>query len=655
MNNEWKQRLARGTRRFKRLPAAMVGWARREPPRAFALVIALVVCVATCHWFFTSTHSRGTTAEPSTDGRYYFCYLPSIVFDRDLDLANQYRVVGNYFHYPKTPTGRLGNVFSVGPALYALPSYLVGHGLARLRGERANGYSKTEKAGAMFASLLFSLGALFFVYQLVRRRLGDRFCAPLVPLLLAAGGPLLYYAVRQPGYSHPFAAFWVAWLVDAWDRSFDGGDQPRSYRSWIGLGALLGLAALARTQLVLWGALYVIAVVDDFRRAHRGALGPGRRWLTALRVTAPRWGAGAAAAWLAFLPQMIVWKVIYGELLLIPQSAAFMRWTEPAWHEVLFSSRNGLFPWAPLYALAALGLFAALRRHRRLALGLLLGVALQTWTNGAVWDWWAGVSFGARRFDSCFVAFAFGLGFLLLRPTWQGRQKLGWRVARTSAVVGAGLFAALLAWGNLTYTAKMDCTKVRGHHRGPAAPILRREIGGPPGRIVAWASQWANFPARAVFAWRYGVPLSAYDHVVGKHLLNERFPWPPHRRRGGRVATLRLNHPNAPHLVGFERGPSARSVRFRGTRARILLGLNLTGRVQVTVHASAPGSEPVEVLLRVNGHTLARARVDRHGRRISGPLAYPARGTNTLDIIAPSGTVLRYVRMRHAGWNIRTP
>ncbi len=667
MHSSWKQRLAHRARRIGTRGSAVVHWARREPPRAFALGVAVGVCLCACTWFFTSTHSRGTTAEPSTDGRYYFAYLPSMVFDRDLDLANQYRVVGNYFHYPKTATERVGNVFSIGPALYALPTYLVAHGLARLRGERADGYSKTEKAGAMFASVLFSLGALLFAYLLVRRRLGDRFSTVLVVLLLAAGGPLVYYAIRQPGYSHPFAAFWVAWLVDAWDRTFDEGHRPRSYRIWIGLGALLGLAALARTQLVLWGALYLLAAGDDLQRAHRGAFGPGRRWLTALRLVAPRWGAGAGAALLAFAPQMIVWKVIYGDFILVPQGMAFMRWTEPAWHEVLFSARNGLLVWAPLYAVAAIGLFAAFlaafRRHGRLAGGLLLGVALQTWTNGAVWDWWAGVSFGARRFDSCFVAFVFGLGFLLVRPTWQGPPGGRWaqhwpgRLARTCAVAGAFLFAAGLSWSNLTYAAKMDCTRVRGHHRGPASRILRREIGSSRGRLTAWASDLASLPARAMYAWHHGARLDAYDHVVGKHLLNERYPWPRHRRRGGRVATLRLTRATAtaPNMIGFVEGPSARSVRLRGTHARILFGLNLTGSVQITVHASAPGADPVEVLIKVNGHYLAREKVPHSGKRIGGRITHPARGTNTLDITAPNGAVLRYVKLRHLGWNTRTP
>jgi len=158
-----------------------------------------------------------------------------------------------------------------------------------------------------------------------------------------------------------------------------------------------------------------------------------------------------------------------------------------------------------------------------------------------------------------------------------------------------------------------------------------------------------------VFAWHFGARLDAYDHVVGKHLLNERYPWPPHRRRGGRVATLRLVHPKAPHLMGFERGPSARSVRLRGTRARILFGLNLSGPVQITIHASAPGADPVQVLIKVNGHYLAREIVPRGGKRITGRLAHPVRGTNTLDITAPDGAVLRTVKLRHLGWRIRTP
>ena len=53
-----------------------------------------------------------------------------------------------------------------------------------------------------------------------------------------------------------------------------------------------------------------------------------------------------------------------------------MRWDSPAWSEVLFSSRNGLLPWAPLMGLgAALALGAAVKA----ACVLLAAAAWRRW------------------------------------------------------------------------------------------------------------------------------------------------------------------------------------------------------------------------------------------------------------------------------------
>ena len=65
MSEGWKQRLAGGGRRA-------LDWARADPPRVLALALGLFVLVYGVHWFFDSKHPRGSTAEPSTDGRYYY-------------------------------------------------------------------------------------------------------------------------------------------------------------------------------------------------------------------------------------------------------------------------------------------------------------------------------------------------------------------------------------------------------------------------------------------------------------------------------------------------------------------------------------------------------------------------------------------------------
>jgi len=179
------------------------------------------------------------------------------------------------------------------------------------------------------------------------------------------------------------------------------------------------------------------------------------RWQDALFLVIPliealRWRvpftervAGAAAVVLAFFavfsPQMIVWSVLYGQPLALPQGASFMRWMAPHPFLVLFSDNHGLFTWAPILFPAVIGIVALLRRDRNLALPIAVVIFASWYTNAAVADWWAGEAFGARRFLSLFPLFVLGLG-IWLQPEVSTPVR-PWRMA---VVLVLGLMNGLL-------------------------------------------------------------------------------------------------------------------------------------------------------------------------------------------------------------------
>ena len=196
----------------------------------------------------------------------------------------------------------------------------------------------------------------------------------------------------------------------------------------------------------------------------------------------------------------------------VPQGDGFMRWDAPCWSEVLFSSRNGLFHWAPSHALAALGLVAACARRGRLAGLLLVGVGLQAVVNGAAWDWWGGGSFGGRRFDSCYAAFAIGLGAVLApgahalatiarRPRWA-------RAALALATAPVAALAVALAIANVGLAIHYDSTTARIYGGDRAANVfrihLKQGVRKRAGRVAARASVIATWPGcrgRSATAW----------------------------------------------------------------------------------------------------------------------------------------------------------
>jgi hypothetical protein len=575
---------------------------RRLAPEVWVLAVVLLAAIASLN---LTRDGRGPTARLTADAWYYHCYTVSLVNDRDLDFTNEYQITGNWYGFGPTSTGRLGNPFGIGAPIFAIPFYLVGSLVAVASGGTSNGFGTAQVRAVVLAAPVFTLGAVFFAWRLCRRRLPRRAAALAGPIAAVLAGPALYYAVRQPGYAHPAAALFGAWLVDAWDASFT--DAPRRLGTWLGLGLLLGAAALARPQLASWGVLYVVAAVDDVRR---GGLRP---------AVVGRWLAAAAAAVVAFLPQIAAWKILYGAALAVPQGPGFMVWAAPAWSEVLFAARNGLFAWAPVYALAAVGLAAAVPRAPRLAGGLLVGVALQVWANGAVWDWWGGGAYGGRRFDSCLVAFAYGLAFLLSTPRWTR-----WLAAAVTTIGVAG---------NLAFAYSSHIMNLENHDGVPPAEVLTRRL--PPGLGAATgALSWVTtLPARAAFAWRHGAPLGAYDRVVGVHLLSDFFPGVLKRPvKNTELVTLAGDEP---FLVGFE--PARPGARLRSGTATILVSLNRRhGPIRATLAAPAP------IGLRWDGRPVAATPGPDGVTALLDPIE---RGVHDLAVEAPAGTVVRSLKL----------
>ena len=608
--------------------AARAPTPRAQTPRALWLAGAVLAAAATVAFVAGHDDWGRTLREPTADAAYYYAYLPSLVLDGDLDFSNQYRVTQNWYRFGPTPLGRAGNVFGIGPAVFELPAFVVGHALATLAGARSDGFSRWETTLVLWTSIAFSLAAIWLAARLARRWVGPG-AAYAGALAAAISGPLLYYAIRQPGYAHPCAALFATLLIERWDASYAGA--PRSLRTWIVLGAAAGAAALARPQLALWAALLPVAALDDLRRR------AGAPWPRLLG----RWAAGAAAAALVFLPQLVAWKALYGAWYVVPQGPGFMRWDAPAWSEALFSSRNGLFPWAPLYAPMAIGVAALARRTVRLPLALLLGLFGQALVNGAAWDWWAGGSFGGRRFDSCYPVFAVGAAVLLAAAAralrWGGdagesnredggAKSMGRARGRlAAAIAGLALAAAILvavATVELAMSTSVNSARITGGE--PASQVWRARIGGVRGWLAAWLSRAANAPVRAAFAWRHGVSLDAYDRLVGVHALGETYPG--------------LNsYPDK--LRDAVAGPG----RMTAASTRLLVGVNRRGAIALRVPVDGTG----DIAVTWNDDTTAMRSISGHDVvELSG--LWPRRGINTLEIRAPAGTVVGSIELTAA-------
>jgi hypothetical protein len=379
---------------------------------------------------FALAYLGGTAVLRKPDGRlivgdavHYYVYVRSAVFDRDLQFRNEYiRLYGlgggepeTGWIYENTATGHVRNLMPIGPALLWTPLFLtvaVISAAARAFGAPlpADGYGTMFQLSAALSGIAAAGLGAWFTYRLCDAYF-DRRVAIWSTLTVWIASSAIYYSLISPAYSHAASMLAVSVFFCVWGVRI--GDTRVSRFAAVGLCA--GAAALVRWQDVIVLGAPVLEVIWLSVRA---------RALTLSRAGLTLATCGLAAA-VAFIPQNIVWMILYGTPFTVPQGGEFMKWSEPALLRVLLSDWHGLFAWTPIAAIGVIGLVIGPEENRGTAprqpsiehadrlrillLGALAVFVVSWYVNAAVSDWWAGEAFGARRFVSCFPVFTLGV------------------------------------------------------------------------------------------------------------------------------------------------------------------------------------------------------------------------------------------------------
>jgi hypothetical protein len=372
----------------------------------------------------------------ASDGFGYYIYLPSLFIDGDLDLWNQLVLhPGQRVHdfYDVVPeTGISGNGFQFGCALLWAPFFLLTHLALSLLGALGvdvprDGFGLAYELPVYCGGFAYGLLGLWYMRRLLDDLWGQA-VANTATAYTALATALAAYLWFEPDLSHLTSMTLITMYFYYLHCAYRTDDLR--VVSWVRIGLLLGLIAAVRVPDALVGVVAVGVGMSVLGDAPLG--GPGRRLAVFLKCTL----TCGAAAWLAFLPQMLVWKVLFDHYLLIPNNSNYDRteWLHPDIVNYFFFSGRGLFVWTPLAIAAVLGLLLAGRRGPAIVRYALLVFALAVYFNSSIFHWWVGCSFCDRRLVDFAVVLALGLGYLLsLRPQWVFRWQLH--------AVGAALIA----------------------------------------------------------------------------------------------------------------------------------------------------------------------------------------------------------------------
>ncbi len=546
----------------------------------------------------------------SGDGFFGFQYLRAIVFFHTLDMKPALPEYVQFFGL-SGPGHHMPNRCPFGPVFVQLPFYLVAVAIHWLCGVVHHAWAKGlgQSEFEMWVTGLATLAAVLVgwrqTFVLVERHAG-RTAARVGSIAAVWATPIAWYAVTQPTYQHGLAFCFVALLVEYWDRTY--GDASSRRMAW--LGAVGGVAMMMRGQEALW------LLLPGIECAWRVVAGPERRrWLVAGVVL-------SAAAFVAFVPQMLVWWYYTGSPF-HPAQVEPLRPTTPVFVVSLFSTRGGLFPWSPVAYASVVGLFFC-GRARRVALALVAVFALEVYVVSSAWVVTGGYSYGARRLSDGATLLALGLGFL-----WA-------RCAAARSPWPRRLVAAFVAFCVVFNVVGMELLRAKKiPSSGAYARSARRaleDLGWPRlGRFFGAVGDPFVQPAGWLFALAHHVPPSTFEDVVGNWFLDRDGQWLMVQSRG-----TALDEAARGYVVeGLALGPPKTAARVTGP-IRLMLPMfaaepivvHLVGRVPPGVRAAA-----------WNGVSVTVAD-EAKGVRLSVPGTTVRAGTNELRLELPAGATL---------------
>lgn len=376
------------------------------------------------------------------DGNGYYAWLVSPVIDGDLDFTNQFQRADPLFQRlifsedgtiradAVTPTGRVGNQWSVGPAVLWAPWFVIAHvavTLGRVFGSQipADGFSWPYVWLVSIGTAIYGVVALWLSAR-IATQLGYGRRAELAALGIGLASSLPVYQLFLPFHVHTLAAFTVAAYAAFWMRR-QSMERTSDWWCW---GALAGMMV----QVYHVNAVLVIpALWQWFRLLQRRGL----------RVAAVSGLAFTAAAILIGIPQLLGKSIVYGRPWITGYQDQFI-WSEPRLWQTAFSANHGWITWTPVVVLAIVGWVKVWRDHPATR-AWLISVPVFYLVVASYQNWHGQSSFGNRFFLSITVWLVVGVAALAAQTT-----RGGWR-RHAVPVVLAGLIlwnlGFMFQWG----------------------------------------------------------------------------------------------------------------------------------------------------------------------------------------------------------------
>ena len=341
-----------------------------------------------------------------SDGKGYYDYLPALFIYNDFLKVEKTQ--------PNIPTEwgeREGSKvpykdkfvikYPCGVAILASPFFFYAHLTAKTQGFEANGYSLPYQKSMYHSALFYLFLGLIFLRLFLSTYPLSKGIIYTVLFFIVFATSIIHYTYNEPTFSHIYSFFAIAAFLYFIRKYFI--DLRFKYFIWASF--FIGIILVIR-QVNIIIILFIPFIAGSFSTLSNGIITIFKKPLILL--------LGFLISLSIFSIQLYFWYKQTGDFLVYSYQGESFNFLTPAFFDILFSYKKGLFIYAPLLFISLFGLVFYIKESQYylfitwLGFFVFINYILSSW-----WSWGYGCSYGLRAYIDFYPIFCIQLAILL--------------------------------------------------------------------------------------------------------------------------------------------------------------------------------------------------------------------------------------------------
>lgn len=341
------------------------------------------------------------------DGMGYYDYLPAAIIYGDLldckkdsvhnSIANMRE--GYFLPYKEKCVTK----YPCGTAILLSPFFLYAHLTAPIKAYPNNGYSKPYQLSVFYGAVFYLFLGLIFIKKLLSLYSISRPSIFMVQLFITLSTSLIHYTYYDSAFSHVYSFFAIS-AFSFFVRSFF---VHKKINHFMYACILLGIVFLLRNVNIL------IVLFIPFLAGSWENLVLNIKYLFHSKV---KLLCGVLFFLCIIFIQLLLWHLQTGDFFVFSYQGESFNFFDPAFFNILFSYRKGLFIYSPLLFFSLFGLIYFITDKKNfLFISWVLFFIVLTYMLSSWWSWYYGYSYGMRVYIDFYAVFCIPLGILIDR------------------------------------------------------------------------------------------------------------------------------------------------------------------------------------------------------------------------------------------------